>query len=176
MDPRDVRCTACAAQAGATCTTIGGDVRTHHAPRVQLAEHPEPCPSCGAGYAEPCLKVSGATSMYPHRARLRGRTDDVNYIVFAEQGLVKYRFVMDTDEVHEFEDLEEAVRFAEAHNVYDVDVVFPDGDARTIMLRPRFGSGCGIMPISKEMAPRYPSDWGRRLRFIIEYRAQNRCE
>ena len=47
---------------------------------------------------------------------------------------------MDGGEVHEFEDLEEAVRFAEAHNVYDVDVVFPDGDVHTIMLRPRFGS------------------------------------
>ena len=32
------------------------------------------------------------------------------------------------------------------------------------------------MPISKDMAPRYPSDWARRRRFIIEYRAQNRCE
>ena len=32
------------------------------------------------------------------------------------------------------------------------------------------------MPISKEMAPRYPSDWARRRRFIIQYRAGNRCE
>ena len=32
------------------------------------------------------------------------------------------------------------------------------------------------MPISKEMAPRYPADWARRRRFIIQYRAQNRCE
>ena len=140
MEPLEVRCTACAAQPGAKCTTIYGDVLTSHAPRVQLADHPEPCPSCGAGYAEPCRKVSGATSMYLHRARRRGRNDDVNYIVFAEQGLVKYRFAMDGGEVHEFEDLEEAVRFAETHHVYDVDVVFPDGDVHTIMLRPRFGS------------------------------------
>ena len=32
------------------------------------------------------------------------------------------------------------------------------------------------MPISKEMAPRYPADWAKRRRFIIQYRAQNRCE
>ena len=141
VDALDVSCTACAAEAGSKCTTIYGDVRTPHAPRVQLADHPEPCPSCGAGYAEPCRKVSGATSMYPHRSRIRGRTYDANYIVYAEQGLVKYRFAMDGGNVHEFEDLEEAVRFAETNDVYDMDVVFPDGDAHTIMLRPRFGSG-----------------------------------
>ena len=32
------------------------------------------------------------------------------------------------------------------------------------------------MPISKEMARRYPKDWPLRRRFIIEYRAKNRCE
>ena len=32
------------------------------------------------------------------------------------------------------------------------------------------------MPISKEMARRYPTDWKLRRRFIIQYRAQNRCE
>ena len=32
------------------------------------------------------------------------------------------------------------------------------------------------MPISKEMARRYPADWARRRRFIIQYRANNRCE
>ena len=32
------------------------------------------------------------------------------------------------------------------------------------------------MPISKEMAKRYPHDWARRRRFIIQYRAGNRCE
>ena len=32
------------------------------------------------------------------------------------------------------------------------------------------------MPISKDMAPRYPDDWARRRRFIIQYRAQNKCE
>ena len=32
------------------------------------------------------------------------------------------------------------------------------------------------MPISKDMAKRYPADWARRRRFIIEHRAQNRCE
>ena len=32
------------------------------------------------------------------------------------------------------------------------------------------------MPINKQMAKRYPADWRLRRRFIIEYRAQNRCE
>ena len=32
------------------------------------------------------------------------------------------------------------------------------------------------MPIAKEMAKRYPADWTLRRRFIIEYRAQHRCE
>ena len=32
------------------------------------------------------------------------------------------------------------------------------------------------MPISKQMARRYPADWTLRRRFIIEYRAQHRCE
>ena len=50
---------------------------------------------------------------------------EINYIVFADQGLVTYRFVMDGDEIHEFDDLEEAVRFAKTHDVHDVDVVFP---------------------------------------------------
>ena len=32
------------------------------------------------------------------------------------------------------------------------------------------------MPISKHMAKRYPSGWKLRRRFIIQYRAKNRCE
>ena len=32
------------------------------------------------------------------------------------------------------------------------------------------------MPIAKHMANRYPADWARRRRFIIRYRAGNRCE
>ena len=32
------------------------------------------------------------------------------------------------------------------------------------------------MPISKDMARRYPADWAARRRFIIRYRAANRCE
>ena len=32
------------------------------------------------------------------------------------------------------------------------------------------------MPIDKEMAKRYPADWDLRRRFIIQYRAKNRCE
>ena len=32
------------------------------------------------------------------------------------------------------------------------------------------------MPIPREIAKRYPADWSRRRRFIIEYRARGRCE
>ena len=63
-----------------------------------------------------------------------GKPDEVNYIVFVDQGLVTYRFVMDGDEVREFEDLEEAIRFAGENDVYEVGVVFPDGDVHTIPL------------------------------------------
>ena len=34
----------------------------------------------------------------------------------------------------------------------------------------------GLMPIAPEKARRYPSDWGLRRRFIVEYRAGGRCE
>ena len=71
MDPLNVYCTSCLAVPQEPCTTMSGSKRLPHAPRVQLAAHPETCESCGAGYGEPCLKVSGAMSMYPHRARLR---------------------------------------------------------------------------------------------------------
>ena len=63
--------------------------------------------------------------------------DGVNYIVFADQGLVTFRFVMDGDQVHEFDDLEQAVRFAEANDVGEVGVVFPDGDVHTIPITVR---------------------------------------
>ena len=68
VDPLEVRCTACGPAVGESCTTIVGDVRTPHVSRVQLAAHPDTCGGCGAGYGEPCRKVSGALSMYPHRA------------------------------------------------------------------------------------------------------------
>lgn len=71
MEALEVSCAACGAGLGETCTTIMGDVRTPHAPRVQLAAHPDTCGSCGAGYGKPCRKVSGTISLYPHRARLR---------------------------------------------------------------------------------------------------------
>ena len=32
------------------------------------------------------------------------------------------------------------------------------------------------MPITPDMAKRYPADWPLRRRFIIQYRAANRCE
>ena len=66
--------------------------------------------------------------------------DEVNYIVFAEQGLVTYRFIMDGDDVREFDDLEQAIQFVAANDVYEVGVVFPDGDVHTIMLRTRWGN------------------------------------
>ena len=68
--------------------------------------------------------------------------EEVNYIVFADQGLVTYRFVMDGDEVHEFDDLEQAIRFAQANDVAHVGVVFPDGDVHLIPILARgFVSG-----------------------------------
>ena len=69
--------------------------------------------------------------------------DEVNYIVFANSGLVTYRFVLDGDEVREFDDLEQAIRFAEGNDVHEVGVVFPDGDVHTIMLPPRWGNAAG---------------------------------
>ena len=57
--------------------------------------------------------------------------DEVNYIVFAGGGLLTYRFVLD-GEVHECGDLEQAIEFAKANEVYEVGVVFPDGDVRSI--------------------------------------------
>ena len=69
--------------------------------------------------------------------------EEVNYIVFAEQGLVTYRFVMDGGEVREFDDLEEAIAFAKVNDVYEMDVVFPDGDIHPIMVRPRWGPPAG---------------------------------
>ena len=32
------------------------------------------------------------------------------------------------------------------------------------------------MPVRKEMAGRYPADWGARSRFVRFHRARNRCE
>jgi len=147
MSPLSVYCAAYHAKFGEQCTTMNGHQRLPHASREKLAANPMPCPSCPAKHGEPCRKASGATTMYPHRARIRYHAqhrgismEAVNHIVFAEQGLVKYRFKTDVGNVHEFDDLEQAVRFAKTHNVHDVDVVFPDGYAHTIMLRPRFGS------------------------------------
>ena len=75
MSPLSVYCTACHAKFGSRCTTMNGHQRLPHAPREKLAGNPLPCPSCGAGYGEPCRKASGALSLYPHRARLRVRAE-----------------------------------------------------------------------------------------------------
>ena len=60
--------------------------------------------------------------------------DEVNYILFADQGLVTYRLALADGSVNEFEDLEEAIRFASENDVYEMGVVFPDGDIHTIPL------------------------------------------
>ena len=49
------------------------------------------------------------------------------YIFVDNLGLVTYRFVLPDRDVREFDDLEEASRFAAANAVYEVGVVFPDG-------------------------------------------------
>ena len=60
--------------------------------------------------------------------------DEVNYIVVTDSGLVTYRFVLADGDVREFADLEEGIRFAAANEVYEVGVVFPDGDVHSIPL------------------------------------------
>ena len=69
--------------------------------------------------------------------------EEFNYIVMADGGLVTYRFVLPDGEVHQFGDLEQAIEFAKANEVYEVGVVFPDGDVHTIMLRPRWSDATG---------------------------------
>ena len=60
--------------------------------------------------------------------------DEVSYIVFADQGLVTYRLSLADGSVNEFEDLEEAIRFAGDNGAYEMGVVFPDGDVHVIPL------------------------------------------
>ena len=60
--------------------------------------------------------------------------DVVNCIVVTDSGLVTYRFVLADGDVREFADLEEGIRFAAANEVYEVGVVFPDGDVHSIPL------------------------------------------
>ena len=60
--------------------------------------------------------------------------EEVNYIVMADGGLVTYRFVLPDGEVHQFDDLEQAIEFATANEVYKIGVVFPDGDVHSIPL------------------------------------------
>ena len=63
--------------------------------------------------------------------------DEVNYIVWADRGLVTYRFDLPGGEVREFEDLEQAIGFAQANDVAELGVVFPDGDVHVIPLLAR---------------------------------------
>ena len=63
--------------------------------------------------------------------------ENVNYIVMVNdenRGLVKYRLAPTGGNPQEFDDLEQAIEFARANDVYDLDVVFPDGDVRSIPL------------------------------------------
>ena len=69
MDPLDVYCTNCLADAGQGCTTINGDSCRPHAARVQLATSPAACVQCDAEYGKPCYKTNGGARMYPHQAR-----------------------------------------------------------------------------------------------------------
>ena len=59
--------------------------------------------------------------------------DEVNYIVMAD-GLVTYRFALANGQVREFDDLDQAIEFTKANEVYEVGVVFPDGDVHSIPL------------------------------------------
>ena len=63
--------------------------------------------------------------------------DDVNYIVMVNgenRGLVKYRLALTDGNSREFDDLEQAIEFASANDVYEVGVVFPDGEVHPIPL------------------------------------------
>ena len=55
---------------------------------------------------------------------------EINYIFVDNLGLVTYRFVLADGDVRDFDDLEEGVRFATAHKVQRVAVVFRDGDVQ----------------------------------------------
>ena len=71
MDPLQVYCANCFAVPREMCTTIYGNVRAPHAPRVKLAASPEECPDCGAEYGEPCRQETGEVKFYPHEARMK---------------------------------------------------------------------------------------------------------
>ena len=64
--------------------------------------------------------------------------DDVNYIVMVNgesRDLVKYRLALTDGNIpQEFDDLEQAIGFAGANDVYEVGVVFPNGDVHVIPL------------------------------------------
>ena len=75
MAPLDVYCAACSAVPREECSTIYGNACPPHVARRKLAMAPDECNACGAAYGEPCIKVSGAISMYPHYARLSIHAD-----------------------------------------------------------------------------------------------------
>ena len=98
--------------------------------------------------AQPQLPAAGLPAVRSERGGIRppgvsrlrrGHFQRINsestYIFVDNLGLVTYRFVLPDRDVREFDDLEEASRFAAANAVYEVGVVFPDDDARWIPLR-----------------------------------------
>ena len=70
MDPTNVECANCIAVKGEPCTTVRGEARPPHAPRVELAAAPDKCGDCGAEYGEPCFTESGKTLIYLHLERV----------------------------------------------------------------------------------------------------------
>ena len=70
-DPMQVHCANCLAAPREICTTIYGNPRSPHAPRVKLAASPEKGPDCGAQYGEPCLQETGEIKFYPHQAGMK---------------------------------------------------------------------------------------------------------
>ena len=98
--------------------------------------------------AQPQLPASGLPAVRSERggirppgvSRLRGgnfqRINEREHIHLRRQpGAGDLRFVLPDRDVREFDDLDEAIRFAAANAVYEVGVVFPDDDVRWIPLR-----------------------------------------
>ena len=59
MNVLDVYCAVCLAPPSEPCTTMSGANRSPHAPRAQLASHPDACAQllrCGPDYGEPCRR------------------------------------------------------------------------------------------------------------------------
>ena len=155
VEALEVRCTACGAAVGESCTTIVGDVRTPHAPRAQGAASGL-SPALHALRCRPrrTLPEGVGRDVYvspPGQAEKRQeyggyRMDDVNHIFMVNgknRGLVKYCLAQTDGSTREFDDLEQAIEFAKINDVYEIGVVFPDGDVQSIPLFVRGGFELG---------------------------------